>query len=120
MGDFFLVVDAPCLVHTTKNYVDHNVWGVFLENLLLCLTYLGKTHNLIDCGTLFGKSEGVEHQYISVLLGSQLDPGGWEGGGGSQALNPAWPEPTGARHLLGQAQKGAHRSMNHRPNITSY
>ena len=105
MGDFCLVVDAPCLVHTTKNYVDHNLWDAFLENLLSCLNYFGKTHNLIDCGTLFGKSKGVEHRYILVLLGSQLDPaggptGGWEGGGGSQALNPAWPEPTGARHLL--------------------
>ena len=37
MGTSCLVVDALYFLHTTKNYFDHILWGVYEEDLQLCL-----------------------------------------------------------------------------------
>ena len=41
MNGFYLVVDAPYVVHATQNEVDHYVWGVYKEDVKLFLKYPG-------------------------------------------------------------------------------
>ena len=41
MGRFCLVVDAPYVVNTTNNQVEHNLWVVYQEYVQICLKYYG-------------------------------------------------------------------------------
>ena len=39
MGGFCLVVDAPCVVLTPTNKIDHNLCNVYQIDAQLCLNY---------------------------------------------------------------------------------
>ena len=50
MVGFCSVMDAPHVVHTTKNKVDQNLWGVHQEDVQFCLKYpSNKTLKVVDC-----------------------------------------------------------------------
>ena len=60
IGCFYIEVDTPYVIYTTRIEVDHNLMGVTQENVQLCLKFPGNCTYYVDCA----KQEKVRHPWV--------------------------------------------------------